>query len=44
MPKKVEAALKRVAHKKGYKGKRADAFVYGTMENMKKRKMGRTIK
>jgi hypothetical protein len=31
MPKKMEAELKREAHKKGLTGKRADAYVYGTM-------------
>ena len=31
MPKKMERALKRRAKKKGLKGKRADAYVYGTM-------------
>ena len=31
MPKKMERELKREARKKGYKGKRADAYVYGTL-------------
>ena len=31
MPKKMEQALKRQARKKGLTGKRADAYVYGTM-------------
>lgn len=31
MPKKMERALKKEARKKGLKGKRADAYVYGTM-------------
>ena len=31
MPKKMEAALKREAHKKGLTGERADRYVYGTM-------------
>lgn len=31
MPKKLEAALKKMAKKKGLKGKRANAFVYGTL-------------
>lgn len=31
MPKKMEMALKKEAKKKGLKGKRADAYVYGTM-------------
>lgn len=31
MPKKVEKELKKEAAKKGMKGARADAYVYGTM-------------
>lgn len=31
MPKKLERALKRSAKKKGLKGRRKDAYVYGTM-------------
>ena len=31
MPKKLEKSLKKTARKKGLKGKRADAYVYGTM-------------
>lgn len=31
MPKKMEQALKKEAKKKGLKGERADAYVYGTM-------------
>ena len=31
MPKKLEQALKRSAKKKGIKGERADAYVYGAM-------------
>ena len=38
MPKKVEKALKKAAKKNGMKGERADAFVYGTMKNMEKRR------
>jgi len=33
MPKEQEEALKRVAAQRGYKGERADRFVYGTMRN-----------
>lgn len=33
MPKKIEAALKREAAKRGFKGARADAFVYGTLRH-----------
>ena len=31
MPKKLEQALKKEAAQQGLKGKRADAYVYGTM-------------
>lgn len=31
MPKAQEEALKKVGRAKGYKGKRLDKFVYGTM-------------
>jgi len=31
MPKKLHETLKREARKKGLKGKRKDAYVYGTM-------------
>jgi len=31
MPKKLEEALKKEAAKKGLKGDRADAYVYGTL-------------
>ena len=31
MPKKMEQALKRTAKKKGFKGERADRYVYGTL-------------
>lgn len=34
MPKKVENKLKKNAAKKGLKGKRADAYVYGAMNKM----------
>jgi hypothetical protein len=34
MPKKVENKLKRQAKKKGLKGKRANAYVYGTMQKL----------
>ena len=32
MPKGMEKSLKREARKKGLKGKRANAYVYGTMQ------------
>jgi hypothetical protein len=38
MPKKVHDKLKRQARKKGLKGERADAYVYGTMNKIKKKK------
>ena len=31
MPKKMESALKKEASKKGLKGERKDAYVYGTL-------------
>lgn len=31
MPKKMERALKKTAKKKGLKGKRANAYIYGTL-------------
>lgn len=31
MPKKMEKALKLLAKKKGLKGKKANAYIYGTM-------------
>lgn len=31
MPKEMERKLKAEAKKRGYKGERADAFVYGTL-------------
>lgn len=31
MPKKMEKALKKSAKKKGLKGKRKNAYIYGTM-------------
>jgi hypothetical protein len=34
MPKQVEAVIRRSAEKKGYSGRRADAYVYGTLNNM----------
>ena len=36
MPKKMHDALNRQAAKKGLKGKRRDAYVYGTMAKAKK--------
>lgn len=40
MPKRLEKALVKQARKKGYKGKRLDRFVYGTMNNMRKKALG----
>jgi hypothetical protein len=34
MPKALERRLKRQAAKKGLKGKRADAYTYGTMRKL----------
>jgi hypothetical protein len=34
MPKEVEDRLKREARKKGLKGKRAGAYVYGTLSKL----------
>lgn len=34
MPKALEDALKRGAKKKGFKGKRADRYVYGALYNL----------
>ena len=36
MPKKIHAKLERQARKKGLRGKRKDAFVFGTMNKIKK--------
>ena len=36
MPKALHKKLKRQARKKGLKGKRADKYVYGTMDKLKK--------
>ena len=38
MPKKLHDKLARQARKKGYKGERADDFIYGTMNKLKKLK------
>jgi len=37
MPKALHDALARAGRKKGYKGKRLDAFVYGAMTNTMKK-------
>ena len=34
MPKKLEAKLKKEAARRGYTGKRADRYVYGTMNRL----------
>ena len=45
MPKKLEAKLKKEAKAKGLKGKRADAYTYGTLRKTgwkpKREKIGR---
>lgn len=38
MPKKVERALEREADRKGLRGDRRDAYVWGTMNKLKKAK------
>jgi len=38
MPKALHKKLARSAAKKGLKGKRKDAYVYGTLSKIKKRK------
>lgn len=37
MPKKAEAALKKTAKERGYGKERTDRYVYGTLQNMKKK-------
>lgn len=34
MPKALEEKLRKMAHKKGYKGDRADKYVYGSLNEM----------
>ena len=41
MPKAMHAALVRSANKKGLKGKRKDAYVYGAMARAEKKKKGK---
>jgi len=38
MPKKMEEALKKEANKKGLKGKKKDAYIYGTLAKYDKKK------
>jgi len=38
MPKKLHDKLEREAKKKGLKGKRKNAYVYGTLDKIEKRK------
>jgi len=37
MPKKVEARLRKEARKKGFGKKRTNAYVYGTLNKIKKK-------
>lgn len=37
MPKPLEDKLKKSARRKGLKGKRKDAYIYGTMARLKKK-------
>lgn len=38
MPKEMEESLKKTSKKRGYGKKRTNAYVYGTIANMKKKK------
>ena len=38
MPKRAHKALKKAAKKKGLKGARAKAYIYGPLEKIKKKK------
>jgi hypothetical protein len=38
VPKKLEAKLKKRARKKGYGKRRTDAYVYGTLSKIRKRR------
>ena len=38
MPKKMHQKLKRQANKKGLTGKRKGAYIYGTMQKLKKKR------
>jgi len=40
MPKKVHTALEKEATKKGLKGKRKKAYIYGTLQKIKNKKKG----
>lgn len=44
MPKKMEEALKREAKKKGLKGDRAGAYIYGTLQKKTSWKPGKQKK
>lgn len=44
MPMEKEMMLKEEAAKKGMKGKRADAYIYGTMEKKKKERKAKMAK
>lgn len=37
MPKKIHDKLKKTAKKKGLKGKKADAYIYGTLNKIEKK-------
>jgi hypothetical protein len=37
MPKKIHDKLEREAQKKGFKGKKKDAYVYGTLARIEKK-------
>jgi hypothetical protein len=38
MPEKLKRILQKQAHEKGYRGERADTYVYGTLANIAKKK------
>lgn len=44
MPKELERKLKKEASKKGFKGKRADKYVYGTLQKVTSWKPGKKKK
>ena len=44
MPKKLHNKLKRQDKKKGYKGERADRYVYGTLNKLERKKSKKKTK
>ena len=41
MPKRVEQRLRREARRKGLKGRRYKAYIYGTLARLRKRRKGK---